>query len=62
MRLIILSAGKGERIFDKIKINKPLIKIGNKSILENLIINAKKINIRKISIITGFKKIILEKL
>ena len=56
MRVIFLAAGKGERIFKQIKINKPLIQIGNRSVLENLVLGVKEKKIKKISIITGFKR------
>ena len=56
MRLIFLAAGKGERIFKNFNINKPLIKIGKKRIIENLLLSAKKSKIEKISIVIGFKR------
>tara|TARA_B100000787_G_scaffold169685_1_gene161710 strand:- start:598 stop:1356 length:759 start_codon:yes stop_codon:yes gene_type:complete len=56
MRVIFLAAGKGERIFKHFNINKPLIKIGNKSLLENLIIGAKNNKETKISVVIGYKK------
>ena len=56
MRVIFLAAGKGERIFNHFKINKPLIKIGDRSLLENLIIEAHKKKINKISVVVGYKK------
>ena len=42
MKLILLAAGKSSRIFNKIKINKCLIKIGKKFLIKHLIDNAKK--------------------
>ena len=53
MRVIFLAAGKGERIFKHFNINKPLIKIGNKSLLENLIIGEKNNKETKISVVIG---------
>ena len=47
MKIIFLAAGRGKRIFKKIKINKCLIKINKKTIIENLIENIPK-PIRKI--------------
>ena len=56
MKLIILAAGKSSRIYSKIKINKCLIKINNKTLIENIIDKAYKVGIKKIQIVTGFKK------
>lgn len=56
MKLVILAAGKSSRIYNKIKINKCLIKINNKTLIEKIIDNANKAGIKKINIITGFKK------
>ncbi len=56
MRIIFLAAGKGKRIFKYFKINKPLIKIGNLSLLENLILGARDYTKKKISVIVGYKK------
>lgn len=56
MRVVILAAGKGERIYKNFKINKPLIKIKKKTIIEKIIINLKSKNLNKISIVVGFKK------
>lgn len=56
MRTIFLAAGKGQRIYKSFKINKPLIKIEDISLLENLILAARKTIDTKISVIVGFKK------
>lgn len=56
MKLIILAAGKSSRIYSKIKINKCLIKINNKTLIENIIDKAHKVGIKKIQIVTGFEK------
>ncbi len=55
MDLILLAAGKSTRIYKKIKINKCLISINKKSLIRNIIDNAKLSSIKKISIVTGFK-------
>ncbi len=55
MKLILLAAGKSSRIFNKIKINKCLIKINRKSLIRHLIDNAKKVGIEDIDIVVGFK-------
>ena len=55
MRLLLLAAGKSSRIFNKIKKNKCLINVNNKSLIQNIIDNAYKSKIKKIDIITGFK-------
>ena len=55
MNLILLAAGKSSRIYNKIKKNKCLIKINNKSLIRNIIDNSSGANISEINIITGFK-------
>ena len=52
MNLILLAAGKSTRIYNKIKINKCLININGKSLIKNIIDNAKLSSIKKISIVT----------
>ena len=57
MDLLILAAGKGSRVYGKIKINKSLLKVKNKTLLENIVFNAKSFNfVKKINIVVGFKK------
>ncbi len=56
MHFVFLAAGKGTRIFSKIKTNKCLIKISNKTIIERLIENIPKDNRNKIFIATGFNR------
>ena len=57
MILIILAAGKSNRIYKKIKKNKCLIKIKNKSLIQKIIDDAKKKKfISEIRIVVGFKK------
>jgi len=55
VKLVLLAAGKSSRIFDKIKKNKCLIKINNKSLIQSIIDNAHQSSIEDIDIITGFK-------
>ena len=55
MRLLLLAAGKSSRIYNKIKKNKCLININQKSLIRNIIDSAYKNKIKKIDIITGFK-------
>lgn len=55
MKLILLAAGKSSRIYEKIKKNKCLIKINNKSLIRNIIDNAKNSSLSNITVVTGFK-------
>ena len=55
MRLLLLAAGKSSRIYSKIKKNKCLININQKSLIQNIIDNSLKNKINQIDIITGFK-------
>ena len=61
MEHYILAAGKSERIFNKIKINKCLIKINGITLIDNIINNSVKNNISKISVITGFNEKLIRK-
>ena len=54
MHFVFLAAGKGKRIYRNIKTNKCLIKINNKTLIENLIENIPKSKRNKITIVTGF--------
>ncbi len=56
MQIVFLAAGKGSRIFNKIKKNKCLIKLNGKSLIKRLISNALDNKIKKINIVIGFKK------
>ena len=56
MKIIFLAAGSGKRIFKKIKINKCLISVNRKTIIENLIDNIPKTERKNIFIVTGFNK------
>ena len=53
---LILAAGKSTRIYKKIGKNKCLIKVGGKSLINRIIFNLKSNNIKKIIVVTGFKK------
>ena len=55
MKFVFLAAGKGERIFKKINKNKCLLKLNNKTLIENSISEVLKTRIKKIQIVTGFK-------
>jgi choline kinase len=55
MKLILLAAGKSSRIYKKIKKNKCLINIDNKSLIRNIIDNAKSVSLKNITVVTGFK-------
>ena len=61
MRFIFLAAGKSKRIFNKIKKNKCLININKKPLIIKLVEEVKKAEIKKISIITGFKSKFLKR-
>ena len=54
MNFVFLAAGKGTRIFKKIKTNKCLIKLEKKTIIERLIENIPKKYRSNITIATGF--------
>ena len=55
-KAIILAAGRGTRLRRLLKGNpKPLLDIGNISLIENLIQKLKKINIKKIIVVTGYQ-------
>ena len=55
MNFIIVAAGKGTRIYKKLKKNKPLIKLNNEILLETLVKNAIKCGFKKIFVVIGFK-------
>ena len=54
MKFIFLAAGKGTRIYKDIKINKCLIKVNKKTIIENLIENIPLNKRQNITIVLGF--------
>ena len=61
MRLIILAAGKSNRIYSKIKKHKCLIKVNGISLIDKIINDSKEIKIiNQIDIVVGFKKKILK--
>lgn len=55
MKLVLLAAGKSSRIYKKIKLNKCLIKIKKKTLIERIIENSTKSGINEIITVTGFK-------
>ena len=61
MHFVLLAAGKSSRIYNHIKKNKCLINIKKKPIINHLIDNSFKNKISNISVITGFKNILLKK-
>ncbi len=54
MQIVFLAAGKGSRIYKKIKINKSLIKVKRKTIIRRLIENVPNQKKNKINIVLGF--------
>lgn len=61
MQIVFLAAGKGSRIYNKIKINKSLIKIKKKTIISKLIENIPNKKKNKINLVLGFNsKLIIE--
>jgi L-glutamine-phosphate cytidylyltransferase len=61
MNLLILAAGKSNRIFSKIKKHKCLLEIDNKTLLSKIIEDSISAQIDKVNIVTGFKEKILKK-
>lgn len=61
MHFVLLAAGKSSRIYNHIQKNKCLINIKKKPIINHLIDNSFKNKISNISVITGFKNILLKK-
>tara|TARA_B100001989_G_C24507069_1_gene448243 strand:- start:272 stop:994 length:723 start_codon:yes stop_codon:yes gene_type:complete len=61
MNIVFLAAGKSSRIFKEVKKPKCLLKINNQSIISNLIKNLKGLNIKKISVVVGFKSNLIKK-
>ena len=62
MNFVFLAAGKSKRIFKKIKKNKCLIEINNKTLIEKLIDQVYKTKIKNISLVLGFRSSFLIKL
>ena len=62
MKLIILAAGVGSRLGSiTTKEPKPLLKIGNLTLIERLIRQFLKCNIKNINIVTGYKANLIKK-
>ena len=55
MKLIILAAGKGSRIFKDINKNKCLVKINNQTIIEKIINDAISCGIKNIEVVLGYR-------
>ena len=61
MKVVILAGGKGSRISEYTKtIPKPMVKIGNKTILEHIIDYYKKFGLEEFIIASGYKSKIIE--
>ena len=61
-KAIILDSGQGSRLKHILKGKpKPLLRIGKKTLLENLIKNLNSLNIKKIVIVVGYKSKIIKK-
>ena len=57
MKLLLLAAGRGSRIFKNIKKNKCLISVYNKSLIKNIVYYSQKFkNIKEINCVVGFRK------
>ena len=62
MKVVILAGGKGTRISEYTKtIPKPMIKIGQKPIIEHIINHYKKYDFNEFIIAAGYKSSILKK-
>lgn len=61
MRLVILAAGKGQRIFKSIGKNKCLLNVNGKTLIKKIIHDAKKNDIKKITVVTGFRQNLIKK-
>lgn len=61
MNFIFLAAGKSSRIFREIKKPKCLIKVGKKTLIENLINKVPNLKKNKIYIVVGFKSKLIKK-
>ncbi len=61
MKVVILAGGKGTRLSEYTKtIPKPMIKIGNKTILEHIIQYYEKFGFKEFIIASGYKSKIIE--
>ena len=62
MNLLILAAGRGQRIYGKINTHKSLLKVNKKALIEKIVDDANKSKIfDKIFIVVGFKKSLVKK-
>ena len=63
MKVVLLAAGKSQRIFKKINKNKCLLKINKNTIIENSIneILKAKVKLEDIIIVLGFKSNLIKK-
>lgn len=61
MKLLLLAAGKSNRIYKKIKKNKCLINYNNTTLLEKIISDSNLKDIRDVNIVIGFKKDLIKK-
>ena len=62
MKVVILAGGFGTRISEEtVKIPKPMVKIGNKPIIDHIINYYLKYNFKEIIVCAGYKKEILQK-
>lgn len=61
MELLILAAGKGNRIYNEIKKPKCLLEVNKKTLIEKIILDAQKIGLNKISVVLGFKAELIKK-
>ncbi len=61
MKLLLLAAGKSNRIYKKINKNKCLIQYNNTSLLEKIISDSNLKNINDINIVIGFNKNLIKK-
>ncbi|MDA9619233.1 NTP transferase domain-containing protein [Candidatus Pelagibacter bacterium] len=59
--IVFLAAGKSSRIYKDIKKPKCLITIENKTLIKKLVRNAIDVNIKNISIVTGYKSSLIKK-
>ena len=55
MELLILAAGKSQRIYSEIKKPKCLLEVNKKTLIEKIILDAKNVGLKRISVVLGFK-------
>ena len=61
MELLILAAGKSNRIYNEIKKPKCLLEVNKKTLIEKIILDAQKVGLNKISVVLGFKAELIKK-